>query len=147
MSSPTSFEDTCFTIFEKIINTVPSTVTLSDVIGPRPWILRESHLDLLSSGGVTYSGAITTHSNAVIPATAAYQYGTVGGGNTGPKSSNAGGIDNSTSNSKTAANIVIVTQPSVAFGNITDYAFNDTLNSLSITSMNIRAPPLFNQST
>jgi hypothetical protein len=93
MSSRPSFEDTCFAVFEKIINTVPSRVTMSDVIGPRPWILHESHLDLLSSGDVTYSGTITTHSNAVIPATAAYQYGTVRGGNTGRKFSNAGGIE------------------------------------------------------
>jgi hypothetical protein len=91
MSSPQSFEDTCFAIFEKMINTVPSGVTLSDPVIPRAWILRESHLDLNSAGAVTFSGTITGHSSAPLPVTASYFYGTAGGGNTGTKSSETGG--------------------------------------------------------
>jgi hypothetical protein len=92
MSSPQSFEDTCLTIFAKMLNTVPSGVTLSDPIGPRPWILRESHLDLNPTGAVTYSGNITGHSAGPPPPTASYYYGTVGGGNTGPKVSQTGSM-------------------------------------------------------
>jgi len=94
MSTPTTFEDTCFTIFEKMVNTVPTAVTLSDPIGPRPWTLLESHLDLTTAGAVTYSGTIVTHSRtATPPGSASYFYGTVGGGNTGPKNSQAGSMD------------------------------------------------------
>lgn len=75
--------------------TVPKGVTLSSVIGPRPWITRESHLDLLSSGAVTFSGDIITHGSAGSnPTTASYFYGTVGGGNTGPKTSGTNGTKN-----------------------------------------------------
>lgn len=80
-ASTQSFEDACFTVFEKMINTVPKTVTLStDLVGPRPWILMESHLDLSSTGVVQYSGNITTNSrfNPSVPTTATYVYGTPG---------------------------------------------------------------------
>jgi hypothetical protein len=86
MSSPSSFEDTCFTIFEKMINTVPDAVHLSDPVGPRQWTMQESHLDITAAGAPTYQGTIKTHSKtAAPPANASYFYGTVGGGNTGPK--------------------------------------------------------------
>jgi len=86
MSSPSSFENTCFTIFEKMINTVPAAVQLSDPVGPRQWTMQESHLDITGTGAVTYQGTIKTHSKTVTPPTnASYFYGTVGGGNTGPK--------------------------------------------------------------
>jgi hypothetical protein len=86
MTTQASFQSICFNIFNEMLNTVPSGVVLSNPIGPRTWITRESHLDLLSSGAVTYSGNITTHSfSASPPAQATYQYNTVGGGNTGPK--------------------------------------------------------------
>lgn len=85
MSSPQSFEDTCLTIFENIINTVPIGTVLSDVIGPRPWIMREKHLDLLPSGAVTFSGSITANSKGINPNTASYYYATSAGVNAGTK--------------------------------------------------------------
>jgi hypothetical protein len=90
MSTPQSFGDTCFTIFEKMINTVPSAVTLSDPLLPRPWILRTGSLDLNTAGAVTFSGTITGHGLPSLPQQASYFYGTVGGGNTGQKLSLAG---------------------------------------------------------
>jgi hypothetical protein len=90
-ASQQSFENGCFTVFEKMINTVPKGVTLSGVIGPSKWITMNSNLDLLLNGAVTYSGTIGTYSKTAAPQTAAYEYGTVGGGNTGPKTSQAGG--------------------------------------------------------
>lgn len=92
-ASPSAFEDACFTIFEKMINTVPKTVNLStNVVGPRPWILLESHLDLSSTGVVRYSGNITTNTrfNPSVPKTASYVYGTTGTANTGTQTSAAG---------------------------------------------------------
>lgn len=86
-----TFENTCFPIFEKMIDTVPKGVTLSDVIGPRNWITMESHLDFTSTGDVTYSGKIGTYSKTEVPENASYFYGTEGGGNTGPRLSQGGG--------------------------------------------------------
>jgi hypothetical protein len=90
-SSQKTFESACFPIFEKMINTVPKGVQLSDVIGPRQWITMESHLDLASNGAVNYSGTIGTYSKAAVPTTASYFYGKSGGGNTGQKVSHTGG--------------------------------------------------------
>ena len=89
-----AFEAACFPVFEKMINTVPNGTFLSDVIGPRQWITMESHLDLDSTNAVVFSGVIghyTGKGGPPSPATATYQYGTIGGGNTGPKTSHSGG--------------------------------------------------------
>ncbi|RFU35541.1 hypothetical protein B7463_g815, partial [Scytalidium lignicola] len=126
MASPQSFEDTCFTIFEKMLNTVPSVVTLSDPIVPRPWILRVSQLDLNSSGVVSFSGTITGHSSDPLPATASYTYETAGGSNTGIKTSQIG------------VPYPVLDNTPIGFGTITDYAFNDTIDS-SITSINLES--------
>jgi hypothetical protein len=147
MASPQAFEDTCFTIFEKMINTVPSGTVLSDPIGPRPWITMESHLDLSPTGAVQYSGTIATHSWNGFPPTASYYYGTVGGGNTGPKTSEAGGkyqisilVLHLTLTEVVQSNIVNaeINAIAVPFGTVIFYAFNDTMNSPEITSINIQ---------
>lgn len=83
MSAPQAFQDTCFTIFEKMMDTVPRGMKLSDPVVPRPWILIESHLDLSPTGQVQYSGNISTHSKSGVPINATYYYGKAGGGNTG----------------------------------------------------------------
>lgn len=50
-SSQTAFENTCFTIFEKMINTVPNGVVLSNsVTPPSNWITMEASLDLTAAG-------------------------------------------------------------------------------------------------
>jgi len=90
-TSQQTFENTCFPIFAKMLNTVPSGVTLSDPIGPSNWITMNSNLDLTSTGAVTYSGTIGTFSKNPVPGNAAYNYGTTSGGNTGTKSSQSGG--------------------------------------------------------
>jgi len=90
--SLTSFENACFPIFEKMINTVPATnPPLSDPIGPRKFITIDSHLDLTSAGVLTYSGTFGTYGKTAAPSTVSYEYGTIGGGNTGPKTSLPGG--------------------------------------------------------
>lgn len=93
MSSAQAFEDTCFTIFEKMINTVPSNVVLSALIGPCPWILKESHLGLSTSSVVSYAGVIATHGPATPPTTANFVFRTSGGTTIGPSSSKTGGTD------------------------------------------------------
>jgi len=85
-TSQTSFENACFPIFEKMINTVPGTnAPLSDPIGPRTFITMDSRLDLTSTGVLTYSGFFGTYGKTAAPSTVTYEYGTVGGGNTGTK--------------------------------------------------------------
>ena len=81
MSSADSFRNTCLTIFEKMLNTVPKNVTLSDPVVPRPWITQESHLDLSSSGTLFFSGNITTNEKALktAPGTASYVFLTSSG--------------------------------------------------------------------
>ncbi|TVY15916.1 WSC domain-containing protein [Lachnellula arida] len=130
-SSTQSFEDACFTVFEKMINTVPKTVTLStDLVGPRPWILMESHLDLSSTGAVQYSGNITTKSrfNPSVPTTATYGYGTSGGEDPVSHTSDAGVVQSNLVNG-------VISDP---FGDITQYSFNDTLTNTDITSITVQ---------
>ncbi|KAG9227959.1 heme peroxidase [Amylocarpus encephaloides] len=126
MNTPGSFEQTCLNIFEKMSNTVPSGVTLSAPIVPRPWIMRESHLDLTPLGIVTFQGTISAHGATEPPATASYFYGTEGGGNTGPKTS------------QTGAAIPIFRNTQIGFGTIKDYAFFDTFNSPTIQTINVQ---------
>jgi hypothetical protein len=93
MTSAQAFQDKCYTLFEKMLNTVPSDVVLSDVIIPRAWTMKESHLELSSTGVVSFLGEITSNFKSdTPPATASFQYTTVGGGNTGPQTSQAGGM-------------------------------------------------------
>jgi hypothetical protein len=86
-----TFENTCFTIFEKMINTVPETVTISSVIGPSKWITMHSNLDFTATNALAYSGAIGTYGKTAAPKIASYQYGTVSGAKSGTKTSQAGG--------------------------------------------------------
>ena len=90
LASPLSFQQKCFKIFERMLDTVPSGTVLSNPIAVRPWILNEGHLDLSSTGVVTYQGEISSWSFSPAPATASYKYVTVGSGNTGPKTSSGG---------------------------------------------------------
>jgi hypothetical protein len=92
MSSAASFRNTCLTIFEKMLNTVPAGTTLSSPIGPRPWITKETHLDLSPSGVVQFSGNISTQSKAAgaAPATASYVYLTNSGSTAKTGTSQAG---------------------------------------------------------
>jgi hypothetical protein len=92
LRSATAFRNTCFTVFDKMMNTVPAAVTLSDPVTVRPWLMLKTHLDLTSTGAVSYSGIIAAHGTPAPPSTAAYQYGTTGGGNTGSRTSQTGGL-------------------------------------------------------
>jgi len=75
-----------------MLNTVPAGTTLSSPVGPRPWITKESHLDLSPSGVVRYSGNITTQSKAAgaAPATASYVFLSSSGSTLKSGSSQAG---------------------------------------------------------
>jgi hypothetical protein len=93
LTSAQAFQDTCYTLFEKMLNTVPSTVTLSEIIGPRTWTTQEKHLDLSPTGAVRFSGVITWYSlTDTPPLRANYTYTTSEGGNVGVLNSQIGGV-------------------------------------------------------
>lgn len=91
----TSFEDSCFAIFERMLDTVPRGVVLSDPVVPREWILKEGHLDLDSEGEVVYSGTITTWTTGTAPATASYFYQSASGESGSTLASQTGGGEGS----------------------------------------------------
>ncbi|KAH7416673.1 heme peroxidase [Cadophora sp. MPI-SDFR-AT-0126] len=129
MSSPQAFQDTCFSVFEKMMDTVPRGMKLSEPIVPRKWILIESHLDLSPTGQVQYSGNVSTYNRGPLPINATYYYGKSGGGNTGyPLYSKGPVIQNNIVNG-------VVSDP---FGDIAYYSFNDTLTSPLVNSITIQ---------
>jgi hypothetical protein len=91
MRDPQAFEDICYNIFDKMLNTVPAAVTLSAPFLPRKWLLRESHVDLTPTGALTYSGTIIGNSFDPLPSTASYTYGTPSG-NTPVRNSQPGSV-------------------------------------------------------
>ncbi|CAE6459670.1 unnamed protein product [Rhizoctonia solani] len=63
MSEPASFLSTCGSILQRMIDTVPSTVTLSDPITPLKIKPRSLQLQLLSSGELQLDGYIRVRSD------------------------------------------------------------------------------------
>ncbi|KAG4423745.1 hypothetical protein IFR04_003170 [Cadophora malorum] len=129
MSSPQAFQDTCFSVFEKMMDTVPRGMQLSEPIVPRKWILIESHLDLSPRGEVVYSGNISTYERGEVPVNATYYYGKSGSGNMGGLLYSKGPVIQD--------NIVngVISDP---FGDIAYYSFNDTLTSPLVNSISIQ---------
>ena len=92
LASPLNFQQKCFKIFERMLDTVPRGTVLSDPVAVRPWILNEGHLDLSSTGSVTFSGQISSWSFSASPAKASYTYVTVGGGTAAQNTSLTGSM-------------------------------------------------------
>lgn len=92
MSPAQIFQDTCYAMFEKMLNTVPASVTLSDVVLPRTWTMQDITLELSNTGVVTLIGQVNSwFKTATPPNTASYLLTTAQGGNTGSKRTGAGG--------------------------------------------------------
>lgn len=87
MRTPSNFEDTCFNIFDKMMNTVPDDVQLSDPFQVRPFIMRQSSLDLTSAGVLVFNGTISAHASSPLD-TVTYTYK---GSNLGEKVTDVGG--------------------------------------------------------
>lgn len=114
------FQDTCYTIFEKMLDTVPSNVVLSEVVGPRTWTMGESHPDLSTTGDIVFSGFITWHSLTESPLLKANYTYTTSEGDVGVLNSAIG-----------------VSSVKHGFGTITKYSFSNTLNSTDITGISV----------
>jgi hypothetical protein len=139
MNTPTRFRDRCLTIFERLLDTVPRGVVLSDPVVPRTWTMPEAHLDLLSNGVVSYSATLVWNS-ATLPQVdvANYMYTTQGGGNTGPHSTPV--ICTyylSSSSCSVKTNKEAVSFSKVPYGAVTNYFINDTITTPTTTGISV----------
>ncbi|TVY40053.1 WSC domain-containing protein [Lachnellula occidentalis] len=72
LSVEATFQAQCNSLFERMINTVPSAVTLSDPITPMTWKGVNLMLDISSTGAVSISGLIRNLYYYVAPPTVVY---------------------------------------------------------------------------
>jgi hypothetical protein len=121
LSAEAAFQAQCNSLFERMINTVPSTVTLSDPIIPMTWKGVDIMLDISSAGSISVSGLIRNlYTTTSPPVTVSYTT-TSSNGNSSAKDSDAA------SGTGTGASI---------FGSTTYWAFNSTIASPGTTSLN-----------
>lgn len=111
LSEEAAFQSTCYALFERMINTVPSTVTLSDPIVPMVWKGVKIMLDVSSAGVVTISGLIRNLYTTTAPLSAV-SYTTI--------SSAGNSTQTSDTESRTGTSL---------FGNTTYFPFNSTIVS------------------
>lgn len=119
LSDESAFRTTCYSIFERMVNTVPSTVTLSDPVTPLTWKAVDVALDIDSTGTVSVSGLIRNlYTTATPPATVSYTTSTAAGNSS---SQTSGGVYGSGTS---------------LYGNTTYWSFNTTVASPGTTSVN-----------
>lgn len=111
MSEESSFQATCNGVFEKMINTVPATVTLTDVITPMTWKGVDLALDISSAGDITVGGLIRNLWTTTAPGDTVSYSITTGGVNSTEQSSASSGTGSS------------------LYGNTTYFPFNSSITS------------------
>jgi hypothetical protein len=109
LSEEAAFQSTCYALFERMINTVPSTATLSDPIVPMVWKGVNIMLDASSAGIVTISGLIRNLYTTIAPPSAVSYTTTSSAGNSTQTSDTKSGTGTS------------------LFGNTTYFPFNSTI--------------------
>ncbi|TVY22534.1 WSC domain-containing protein [Lachnellula hyalina] len=120
LSVEATFQSQCNSLFERMINTVPAAVTLSDPITPMTWKAVDIGLDITPTGAVSISGYIRNLYYATAPPTVVY-------------------YDTSTANGTLSAVEVTTTALSSGtsiFGYTVYYGFNNTIASPGTTSLN-----------
>ncbi|TVY88213.1 WSC domain-containing protein [Lachnellula willkommii] len=120
LSVEATFQSQCNSLFERMINTVPSAVTLSDPVVPMTWKGVDLGLDISSAGAVSIAGYIRNLYYSVAPPSVVY-------------------YDTTTSDNVTSA--VQVTAAASAygtsiFGYTIYYGFNSTIASPGTNSLN-----------
>jgi hypothetical protein len=119
LSAEAAFQAQCNNLFERMINTVPSTVALSDPITPMTWKGVDIMLDISSTGDVSVSGLIRNLYTATSPpATVSYT-------TTSSNVNSSAQYSDSASGSGTSI-----------FGSTTYWPFNNTVASPGTTSLN-----------
>ncbi|ETS73537.1 hypothetical protein PFICI_14483 [Pestalotiopsis fici W106-1] len=117
LSEELAFRSTCFDVFERMINTVPSGSTLTDPIVPMAWKAIELATDIDSTGSVSIAGRIRNlYSSGSAPTDVTYTI--------------SGSSGDFTATSATASG----TGGSL-FGSTSYYAFNSTIDSPGTTSL------------
>lgn len=117
LSEELAFRSTCFDVFERMINTVPSGSTLTDPITPMAWKAIELATDIDSTGSVSISGRIRNlYSSGSAPTDVTYTI--------------SGSSGDFTATSDTASG----TGGSL-FGSTSYYAFNSTIDSPGTTAL------------
>ncbi|KAH8900679.1 heme peroxidase [Thozetella sp. PMI_491] len=121
MTEDAIFRQKCYTIFERMINTVPSTVTLSDPVTPLTWKAVDVALDVDSAGTVSVSGMIRNLCTDVAPPESVAYITVTSAGNSSEQSTGAA-TGNGTS----------------LFGSTTYWSFNSTISSPGTTSLDFQ---------
>lgn len=92
MTDDEIFRTKCYAVFEKMINTVPATVTLSDPVTPLTWKGVDVMMDIDSAGTVSVSGLIRNlYTTVTPPSTVSYTTASAAGNSTTQTSSTATG--------------------------------------------------------
>ncbi|KUJ07877.1 heme peroxidase [Mollisia scopiformis] len=119
ISEESAFQTKCTNLFQRMIDTVPAAVTLSDPITPMTWKAVDLMLDISTAGVVSISGLIRNlYTTTAPPDTVSYTTTSSGTNSTAQTSSTTSG--NGTS----------------IFGSTIYWPFNNTLNSPGTTSLN-----------
>jgi hypothetical protein len=118
MADEIAFKDRCYSLFERMINTVPSTVSLSSPITPMTWKAVDLALDVDSTGSVSLSGMIRNLYTTTAPDSVSY---TTFSGTSG--------------NSSVQTTSTIAGSGTSLFGNTTYLSLNTTIASPGTTSL------------
>ncbi|KAH8646904.1 heme peroxidase [Xylariales sp. PMI_506] len=121
ISEDSTFRATCYSLFERMIDTVPSGVTLTEPITPMTWKAVNVALDINNAGIVSVSGLIRNLYATSPPATVDYT-----------TTSSVGNSSIQTSSPSSGKG------KSFLYGNTVYYPFNTTIDSPGTTSVNIQ---------
>lgn len=92
MSEDYAFRTRCFSVFERMINTVPATVKLSEPVTPLTWKGVDVIMDINSTGTVSVSGLIRNlYSTIAPPETVSYTLTSTAGNSSAQTSNTASG--------------------------------------------------------
>ncbi|ETS86444.1 hypothetical protein PFICI_00272 [Pestalotiopsis fici W106-1] len=121
LSEEAAFQATCLSLFERMIDTVPADVQLSDPIVPMTWKAVDVALDINTAGNVSVSGSIRNlYTDTSPPSTVTYT------------TSDAGGVvvsaDQKTGTSSGSGTSL--------FGKTKYWSFNSTIASPGTTQLN-----------
>ncbi|KAF8859171.1 heme peroxidase [Acephala macrosclerotiorum] len=122
ISEEAAFQSACNTLFQRMIDTVPATVTLSDPITPMEWKGVDLMLDISSDGVVSISGLIRNlYTTTAPPETVSYT------------------TTNSGVNSTTQTSDVTSGNGTSIFGSTIYYPFNSTISSPGTDTLTINS--------
>lgn len=127
LATETAYDTRCFGLFERMLNTVPSSVILSDIITPMVWKGVDVIMDISTSGTVSLAGSIRNlyDSTTTEPVTTvSYTYTSTSG--------NSSDLISDAYDSTTGAG-------TSQFGSTAYYSFNTTIESPGTSYLTIES--------